>query len=163
MADTREIGRRERLKLELKLLREHKIESQEELVALLEDNGIFITQATLSRDLKILKASKVGAGTQGYFYAVPSDDELRKREEIYAQDFHRGYVSIDWNDAIVVIRTYSGHSAPIALAIDNMGIDGVLGTIAGQDNTVFVALRRGFTGEDFLTELKKRVPDLDED
>jgi len=163
MREAHEVSRRERLKIILKLLRENRVESQEELLELLEDKGVFITQATLSRDLKLLKASKVGAGSEGYFYAVPSDDELRKREEIYAQDFLRGYVTIDWNEQLAVIKTYSGHSAPVALALDNMGLDGILGTIAGQDNNVLVALRKGYGGERLLAELKERIPELDEE
>lgn len=155
-------NRRERLKVILRLLREHRVESQEEMLVLLLDRGISITQATLSRDLKLLKASKVGAGSEGYFYAVPSDDEVRRREELHGQDFMRGYVSIDWNDSLVVIKTFSGHSAPVSLALDNLGLDGVLGTIAGQDNVVFVALRSGYSGEDFLLDLKNRIPELDE-
>jgi transcriptional regulator of arginine metabolism len=155
-------GRRERLKTVLQLLRENRIVSQEELLGLLEQSGIFITQATLSRDLKLLKANKVGTGDGGHFYAVPSADELRRREEIYSQDLIRGYVSIDWNDAMAVIKTYSGHSAPVALAIDNFGMDGVLGTIAGQDNMVFVALRQGYSGEQFVSDLKAFIPDFDE-
>ena len=104
----------------------------------------------------------MGTGAGGYFYAVPSDDELQRREEIYAQDFIRGYVSIDWNDAFAVVKTFSGLSAPVALAIDNLRLTGVLGTVAGQDNTVFVALRRGYSGEDFIRDLKTRIPDFDE-
>ncbi|TFG85071.1 MAG: ArgR family transcriptional regulator [Spirochaetales bacterium] len=163
MHEAHEVSRRERLKIILRLLRENRVESQDELLSLLEEKNVFITQATLSRDLKLLKASKVGAGSEGYFYAVPSDDELRKREEIYVQDILRGYVSIDWNDQLVVIKTYSGHSSPVALALDNMGLDGVLGTIAGQDNNVFVALRKGYSGEAILADLKERIPELDED
>ncbi len=155
-------NRKERLKTILKILRENRVESQEELLVLLESQNIYITQATLSRDLKVLKASKVGAGSEGYFYAVPSDDELKRRGEIHGQDFIRGYVSIDWNDSIVVIKTFSGHSAPVALALDNIGIEGVLGTIAGQDNVVFVALKSGYSGQDFLQDLKNRIPELEE-
>lgn len=156
-------NRRERLKVILKLLRENRVESQEEMLVILEAQGIFITQATLSRDLKLLKVSKVGAGSEGYFYAVPSDDEVRRREEIHGRDFVRGYVSIDWNEQFVVIKTFSGHSAPVALALDNMGLEGVLGTIAGQDNIVFAALRTGYSGGEFLRDLKARMPELDED
>ena len=115
-------NRRERLRVILKLLRENRVESQEEMLVILETQGIFITQATLSRDLKLLKVSKVGAGSEGYFYAVPSDDEVRRREEIHGQDFVRGYVSIDWNEQFVVIKTFSGHSAPVALALVNLGL-----------------------------------------
>lgn len=155
-------GRHERLKTIFRLLKENQVESQEELLVLLESNGVFITQATLSRDLKVLKASKMGTGAGGYFYVVPSDDELQRREEIYAQDFIRGYVSIDWNDNFAVVRTFSGHSAPVALAIDNLRLDGVLGTVAGQDNTVFVALRRGYSGEELIRDLKARIHDFEE-
>lgn len=155
-------NRRERLNIILRLLRENRVESQEEMLVLLEAQSIFITQATLSRDLKLLKVSKVGAGSEGYFYAVPSLDELRRREEIHGQDFMRGYISIDWNDQFVVIKTFSGYSSTVALALDNLRIEGVMGTIAGQDNTVFVALRKGFSGDDFLKELKNRIPELEE-
>lgn len=155
--------RRERLKTILKLLKEHRVESQEDLLGLLDGQGITVTQATLSRDLKSLKVSKVGAGSEGYFYAVASDDEMRRREETHALDFTRGYVSIDWNDHFVVIKTFSGHSGPVALALDNMGLDGVLGTIAGQDNVVFAALRQGYSGDDFMRDLRSRIPGLDED
>jgi transcriptional regulator of arginine metabolism len=155
-------ARNDRLKTVHRLLRENRVESQEELLVLLEANGIFVTQATLSRDLKVLKASKMGTGSNGYFYAVPSDDELQRREEIYAQDFIRGYVSIDWNDTLAVVKTYSGLSAPVALAIDNLRLSGVLGTVAGQDNTVFVALRRGYSGDALINDLKARIPDFDE-
>ena len=72
-------------------------------------------------------------------------------------------MSIDWNEQFVVIKTFSGHSAPVALALDNLGLEGVLGTIAGQDNVVFAALRTGYTGDDFLADLKARIPELDED
>lgn len=163
MKDSGSQGRRERLKVILRLLRDNRVESQDELLELLERKGISVTQATLSRDLKLLKASKVGAGSEGYFYAVPSDDELRRREEIYAQDFLRGYVSIDWNDQMVVVKTFSGYSAPVAMAIDNMGWEGVLGTVAGQDNNVMIALRKGFSGDAFMEELKRRIPGIEED
>ena len=163
MKDTSAQSRRDRLKVILKLLRENRVESQDELLDLLDGKGISVTQATLSRDLKLLKASKVGAGSEGYFYAVPSDDELRRREEIYAQDFLRGYVSIDWNDQMVVIKTFSGYSAPVAMAVDNIGWEGVLGTVAGQDNNVMIALRKGYSGQEFMDELKRRIPGIEED
>ena len=51
----------------------------------------------------------------------------------------------------------------MALALDNMGLDGVMGTLAGQDNNVFIALRAGYTGDAFMADLKSRLPDLDED
>ncbi|MBU0934392.1 MAG: ArgR family transcriptional regulator [Spirochaetes bacterium] len=162
MRDLEGTNRPERLKLITRILRESKVESQDELLAVLSRHKVLITQATLSRDLKLLKVSKVGAGKSGYFYALPSEDELKHREEIYAHDFLRGYVSIEWNESLVVIKTYSGHSSSVALALDNLGFSGILGTLAGQDNNVFAALRSGYTGQQFMEDLKKRIPDFDE-
>jgi transcriptional regulator of arginine metabolism len=70
-------------------------------------------------------------------------------------------VSVDWNESIVVVRTFSGHSDSVALAIDNMGMEDVLGTISGRDNVVFVALRKGSRGDDFIAALKGKIPEFD--
>jgi transcriptional regulator of arginine metabolism len=48
----------------------------------------------------------------------------------------------------------------VALAVDTLGLDDVLGTIAGRDNTVFVCLREGITGEDFLNRMRESIPEL---
>ncbi len=145
-----------------KLVRTYRIESQDELLGHLRKDGYTVTQATLSRDLKLLKVSKVSDGNSGYYYSLPGDDERRESEKSYIQDFLRGYISIDWAGNLVVIRTYSGHSDSVALAIDNLGLEGVMGTISGRDNTVFAALREGYTGENFMADMKVHVPELED-
>jgi transcriptional regulator of arginine metabolism len=153
--------RLERQKTVRNLIKTHRIDSQETLLQLLQEAGYSVTQATLSRDLKFLKVGKVADGRSGYYYTVPSDEERRESEKHNVQDFMRGYVSLDWNASLAVVRTFSGHSGAVAQAIDNMSLDEVLGTIAGQDNMVFIALKQGCTGEDFLAAMKKRIPDLE--
>lgn len=153
--------RLERLKVVKTLIKSHRIDSQDTLLQLLSEAGYSVTQATLSRDLKYLKVGKVADGQTGYYYTVPSEEERKESEKHYIQDFLRGYVSVDWNDSLVVVRTFSGHSDSVALAIDNMGMDDVLGTISGRDNVVFIALRRGSGGEDFVKALKAKIPDFD--
>jgi transcriptional regulator of arginine metabolism len=106
--------------------------------------------------------SKVSDGNSGYYYSLPGDEERRESEKSYLQDFLRGYISIDWSGNLVVIRTYSGHSDSVALAIDNLGLENVMGTISGRDNTVFVALREGYTGEDFMADMKTHLPELED-
>jgi len=145
-----------------KLVRTYRIESQDELLGHLRKDGFTVTQATLSRDLKLLKVSKVSDGNSGYYYSLPGDEERRESEKSYLQDFLRGYISIDWSGNLVVIRTYSGHSDSVALAIDNLGLENVMGTISGRDNTVFVALREGYTGEDFMADMKSHLPELED-
>lgn len=153
----------ERLKTVRSLIKAHRIDSQETLLQLLQEAGYTVTQATLSRDLKYLKVGKVSDGHSGYYYTVPSDEERRESERHYIQDFIRGYVSIDWNTSVAVVRTFSGHSDTVALAIDNMGLEEVLGTISGRDNMVFIALREGSTGEDLVVAMKKKIPELEID
>jgi transcriptional regulator of arginine metabolism len=155
--------RLERLRSVRSLIKAHRIDSQESLLQLLQEAGFSVTQATLSRDLKYLKVGKVSDGRSGYYYTIPSDEEKRENERHYIQDFLRGYVSVDWNASLAVVRTFSGHSDSVALAIDNMGLEEVLGTIAGRDNMVFVALREGNSGEDFIAAMKRMVPELELD
>ena len=143
----------ERLKTVRSLIKAHRIDSQETLLQLLQEAGFSVTQATLSRDLKYLKVGKVSDGRSGYYYTVPSDEERRESERHYIQDFLRGYVSIDWNSSLAIVRTFSGHSDTVALAIDNMGLEEVLGTISGRDNMVFIALREGSSGEDLVVAM----------
>jgi transcriptional regulator of arginine metabolism len=153
----------ERLKAVRGIIKSHRIDSQETLLQLLQEAGYTVTQATLSRDLKFLKVGKVSDGHSGYYYTVPSDEERRESERHYIQDFLRGYVSIDWNTSLAVVRTFSGHSDSVALAIDNMGLEEVLGTISGRDNMVFIALREGSNGEDLVAAMKKKIPELELD
>ena len=151
----------DRLRLIKDILREQRVDSQDLLLRLLKDSGHVVTQATLSRDLKFLKVAKIPDGDKGYYYGMPSEEEREATERQYMQDFLRGYVSIDWNQTTVVIRTFSGHSDSVSLALDNMGFEEVLGTIAGRDNVVFVALREGISGGAFLAQLKKRIPEFE--
>ncbi|MDE5898201.1 MAG: ArgR family transcriptional regulator [Treponemataceae bacterium] len=150
-----------RLKTIRKLIKNNRIESQESLLALLQQEGFEVTQATLSRDLKLLKVGKVSDGGGGYSYLLPGEDERHESEQVYAQDFLRGYVSIDWNDGTVVIKTFPGHANTVCSALDSMNLDEVLGTVAG-DNCLFACLRRGVTGAQFLKALKRRIPEIEE-
>ncbi|MCR4733893.1 MAG: ArgR family transcriptional regulator [Treponema sp.] len=152
--------RQSRLKVIRSLIKANTIESQDDLLALLLKEGFEVTQATLSRDLKLLKVGKVPDGKAGYMYALPEEDN-GESESIYVQDFLRGYVSIEISGNIVVIKTFSGHANTVCNAIDNLNLDEVLGTVAG-DNCMFACLREGVSGADFMEALKKHIPGLDE-
>lgn len=149
-----------RLKAVRKLIKSRRIESQEGLLVGLQKEGFLVTQATLSRDLKLLKVGKISDGRSGYVYTI-RDDERDETGRAFVQDFLRGYVSIEWSGPMVVIRTYSGHSDSVALAVDHLALNDVLGTIAGRDNTVFVCLREGITGEVFMRRMKEVIPEME--
>lgn len=151
-----------RLKSIRKLIKNYRIESQEALLGYLQKEGYEVTQATLSRDLKLLKVGKISDGHSGYVYTLPGDEERPESEQIFVQDFLRGYVSIDWNGNIVVIKTFGGHADTVSNALDSLNMDEILGTVAG-DNCIFACLREGVTGEQFMAALKLRIPEIDDE
>ena len=150
-----------RLKAIKKLIKNNRVKSQEELLGHLQTEGFEVTQATLSRDLKLLKVGKLSDGHAGHVYTLPGEEERSENEELFVQDFLRGYVSIEWNETTVVIKTFSGQANSVANALDSLNLDEILGTVAG-DNCIFASLRSGISGEQFLKTLKKHIPNLDE-
>lgn len=153
--------RNNRLAVIMDLIRNNSIDSQETLVRLLEKEGYSITQATLSRDLKILKVGKVSDGLSGYRYALPGENTSAEVEESsYVQDVRRGIVSIQFSGNIGVLKTRVGHANSVAAGLESLDLPQVLGTIAGDD-TIMVVLREGSSREEFVQILKDKVPDLE--
>ncbi|MCL2706234.1 MAG: ArgR family transcriptional regulator [Spirochaetaceae bacterium] len=149
-----------RLRIIKKLIKENKIDSQEKLLAMLEAENVAITQATLSRDLKLIKVSKVSDGSKGYYYSLLEEELQKVSEEKYIMDINRGFLTINFSGNIGIIRTFSGHANTVALALDTLEIDEILGTVAGDD-TVLIVLQEKITSSDFLKKLRERFPTLD--
>ena len=151
--------RAERLKAVRKIIKSNRITSQEMLLNHLKDEGFSVTQATLSRDLKLLKVGKISEGSSGYYYTLPTEEELRESEHNYLMDLRRGFISIEFSGNLAIIRTITGHADTVGIALDNLGLDVVLGTVAGDD-TVLVVLRDGTGSEEFVQQLNERIPEL---
>lgn len=147
-------SRTQRLKAIETIVADLRLYSQDELSRELEKQGFEVTQATLSRDLRLLRVNKVSDG-EGYYYALPDSEEVT--EEEYQQDFLRGYLSMDCSGNLVVIKVLPGHAGSVAWAIDNLELYGVLGTVAGDD-TILVILKEGVHFGPFKTALKERIP-----
>ena len=153
--------RQVRLKAIRRIIKNNRIASQESLLGFLENEGFTVTQATLSRDLKLLKVGKISEGQSGYYYTLPGEEDRRESERSYIQDFQRGYVSLEFSGNIGVVRTLTGHANSVALALDNLNMEEILGTIAGDD-TVLIVLREGFSSGDIIDTLREKIPDLEE-
>ncbi|MFW5688784.1 MAG: arginine repressor [Spirochaetota bacterium] len=151
--------RAERLKAVRRIIKSNRITSQEMLLNHLKDEGFSVTQATLSRDLKLLKVGKISEGSNGYYYTLPTEEELRESETNYLMDLRRGFISIEFSGNLAIIRTITGHADTVGIALDNLGLDEVLGTVAGDD-TVLVVLREGTVKDHLLASLTERVPEL---
>ena len=149
--------RKDRLKIIKKLIKENKIDSQEKLLELLSNQNFNVTQATLSRDLKLLKVSKVPDTDKGYYYSLVEEELQKVSEERNIMDINRGFLSINFSGNMGVIRTFSGHAMTVALAFDNLELDEIIGTIAGDD-TVFMVIKEGLTPEGFSYEPQRKIP-----
>lgn len=120
------------------ILSRHQVFNQEQLAAMLADEDISVTQATLSRDLHDLGVSKGPAGYQLPEMAavVAAPAATRELERLLPMQL----LSAEAGANLVVLRTQPGHANPLALEIDRARLDEVMGTVAGDD-TVFVAAR----------------------
>ena len=133
------LGKNQRQHRIAQMLRQESVSSQDHLVELLAAQGVAVTQATVSRDLDDLGAVKVPTGG-GSVYAIP---ELPSEQ--VAPDDHLKRVLGEWVVAVgcsqnlVVLNTPPGSAHVVGSAIDRSAVDGVLGTVAGDDTVLVVA------------------------
>ena len=134
----------------VELVNKYDIETQEELADRLRAEGFQITQATVSRDIRDLKLTKVATddGRQKYVVLKATENALRDK---YIRILKDGFVSMDMAMNILVIKTVSGMAMAVAAAIDEMRWNEVVGCIAGDD-TIMCAVR---TSEDTAAVLDK--------
>ena len=125
----------------IELINQYDIETQEELADRLNQSGFKVTQATVSRDIRDLKLTKmsVDGGKQKYVIIKPEDGGMTEK---YMRVLRDGYVSMDMAQNILVIKTVSGMAMAVAAAIDAMHWKEVVGCIAGDD-TIMCAIRTG--------------------
>lgn len=139
----------------LELISKKEIETQEELAEGLKAMGIDVTQATISRDIKELRLVKVMSKGGKYKYATIGQSQEGITDRLY-KIFENSVVSIDNALNIVILKTIPGAAQICASAIDYMGVDEIVGTLAGDD-TVFVAIRTLEDIEHVLEEFKKNI------
>ena len=134
----------------LELIQQNNVETQEELSAYLEREGYQVTQATVSRDIRELKLTKIATDNGRQKYAVIADADIGMLEK-YARVLREGYVSMDIAQNILVIKTVSGMASAVCAAIDAMKMNEVVGSIAGDD-TLICIIR---TNDDAVMTMKK--------
>lgn len=123
----------------LELIKKYEIETQEDLSAYLEQEGYQVTQATVSRDIRELKLTKVSLtnGRQKYIALLETNEDLSQK---YERIFRDGFISMDIAQNLLVIKTVSGMAMAVAAALDALQLHEIVGTIAGDD-TVMCAAR----------------------
>ncbi len=123
----------------LEIISTEVIETQEELIDRLIGCGYKVTQATVSRDIKELKLVKTATDRNKYRYVRSGSDESKQYVK-YDNILLETMVSVDVAGHLIVIRTHNGMAMAAGAAIDAMGWNEIVGSIAGDD-TVFVAVR----------------------
>ena len=158
-------NRKQRVELIVDLIRNRCISSQEELAGILAEKGFSVTQATLSRDLKMLKTTKVPTDRGTYMYILPDSNSLKDKLLSTGQmsinpNYQSGFISIDFAGNLAVIKTRNGYAAGLAYDIDMSRAPEILGTIPGSD-TIFAVIKDGVSHEE-AREIFARVLPLDD-
>jgi len=137
----------------LELISEFEIDTQEELLRRLMENGFKVTQATVSRDIKELRLIKVQAG-DGYKYSTNTSKDTVDMSFKFHAVFSESVTGIDYAENMVVIRCYVGMANAACAALDSIHWKGVVGTIAGDD-TIFCVMRDRQNAVEFAEQLHK--------
>ena len=152
-------NRKKRIDLIIDIITNQCIGSQEELAATLSKKGYPVTQATLSRDLKMLKTTKVPTDRGSYVYVLPQSDSLKDRLLTAGSvpmnaNYQSGLLSIKFSGNLAVIKTRIGYASGLAYDIDMYMSPDILGTIPGSD-TILVVMKEGLSREDAKAIFKK--------
>lgn len=140
----------------IEIIQKYEVETQEDLAKYLNRSGYAVTQATVSRDIRELSLTKVPGVHVRQRYMAASDSggggsgggvQIR-----YAGVLQDGVVSMDQAGNLLVIKTVSGMAMAVAAAVDAMHLDGIVGSIAGDD-TVMCAIQ----AEDMVEPIRKKI------
>ena len=121
----------------VELIGKYEIETQEELAERLNNEGYRVTQATVSRDIRELKLSKVPESGKQHYVVLQNQGSFSDK---YIRILRDGFLSMDMAQNILVIKTVSGMAMAVAAALDAIHFHEIVGCIAGDD-TIMCAVR----------------------
>lgn len=139
----------------LEIINNNEIETQEELAEELKKCGFDVTQATVSRDIKLLKLIKMQSSSGKYRYIAPTREEREINSKLYSI-LKNAAISVEKVDKFVVIKTLTGAASAVAEAIDNLYSEDIAGTIAG-DNTIFILVRSDEKAVELISKVRKMI------
>jgi transcriptional regulator of arginine metabolism len=128
------VGRQSKI---IELINKNDIETQEELADLLTEAGYNVTQATISRDIRELKLTKIAVDDGKQKYIVLNNAESGLSEK-FVRVLRDGFISMDMAQNIIIVKTVSGMAMAVAAALDALHISGIMGCIAGDDTVMCV-------------------------
>ena len=139
----------------LEIIKNEDIETQDDLADRLRARNINVTQATVSRDIKELNLIKTLSHTGKYKYAQVNTNNNSTISAL-SYIFSNTAISVERVDKILVVKTITASAAVAAEAIDSFNLEGIAGTIAG-DNTIFILVRTDEKAEELKSEIEKLI------
>lgn len=136
----------------LQIINENTVETQEQLIEKLEEAGFNVTQATVSRDVRELKLTKISCGFGVYKYVVSNRDS-HSHSAKFLNMLKEMVTGVDHAGNLVVVKTYPGMAQAAAAALDSMEYPEIIGSIAGDD-TVMLVIRSAEATRAFSLELQ---------
>ena len=136
----------------LEIISQENIETQEQLLARLQERGISSTQATISRDIKQMHLIKEPVGQGVYKYAVSVNRTKLNFAEKLRTIFRESITNIAYAQNIVVLKTMPGLASAACSALDGMEVDGMVGSIAGDDTGILI-MRDNASAQMFNSEV----------
>ncbi|MGM0445332.1 MAG: arginine repressor [Bacillota bacterium] len=138
----------------LNLIKNEVISTQEELVERLEEEGIKVTQATISRDIKKLGLIKIPDEDGAYKYALANQKSSSENKYWLKKMFNNLVADIDYSDNIILLKTVKGTAGGLGEALDNANWQNIIGSVAGDD-TLLLIIKPSDKTEDVYEDLKK--------
>ena len=140
----------------MEIISNRNVETQEQLLSLLQQEGYRSTQATISRDIKELRIVKELTNLGSYRYAAAANESNGTFSARLNTIFRECVTSFDYAQNIIVIRTLPGLASAAGSAIDSMNMNKIVGTLAGDD-TVMVVMRDNNAAAAFCGEIKNLI------
>jgi len=139
----------------LDIIEKHEIETQDELAEKLRELGMDVTQATISRDIKELRLVKVLSPSGKYKYSAMNHESANTGERLMVI-LKEAFVSCDYANNILVVKTLPGMAQAVGEIVDSLGWNEVVGTIAG-DNTLMIVCRAEKIAEELMEKFTRMV------
>ena len=139
----------------LELVEKYEIETQDDLIAKLRENGFDVTQATVSRDIRELKLTKVMSEKGSYRYELPKTNESLGSFK-FSHALAESITSVDYAMHTVVVKTFPGMAQAVAVGIDNLHLPVILGCVAGDDTIIIIA-RSAEAADDLNSRIKEII------
>jgi transcriptional regulator of arginine metabolism len=136
----------------IEIVEKYDVETQDELIEYLRKTGYEVTQATVSRDIRELKLTKVMSEKGSYRYELPKTNESLGSFK-FSHALAESITSVDYAMHTVVVKTFPGMAQAVAVGIDNLHLPVILGCVAGDD-TIIMVVRDPQTALNLKSELK---------